>query len=162
MNQAARATDAAGCALIRDVLRLAGRARLRVTGSSMLPCIFPGDVLVVRHRKITDLGPGDIALFARHNRLFAHRVVAAEPYRATPFLLTRGDSLAEHDSPVLAEELLGQVASIVRGPLSMEVHATFWRRWVSILLRRSQLLTRCLVFLLGSRRISTERAAWQS
>jgi signal peptidase I len=161
MHRVPRDTRAVGCALIRDVLHLAGQARLRVTGSSMLPGILPGDVLLVRSRKMTDLFPGDIALFTRHNRLFAHRVVAAEPH-GDPFLVTRGDALAENDAPVLAHELLGQVAAIVRGRSRVEVRATLWRRWVSMLLRHSEVLTRGLVFMLNARRVLPERAAWHS
>jgi len=45
------------------------------TGASMLPAVWPGDVLSVCRGSSTQALPGDIILFARQGRLFAHRVV---------------------------------------------------------------------------------------
>jgi hypothetical protein len=46
-GQAARATsrETLGCELAAEVIRSFGRVRLRATGTSMLPAIWPGDVL---------------------------------------------------------------------------------------------------------------------
>jgi signal peptidase I len=162
MIQVTGTANALGCGLVREVLHLAGHARIRVTGSSMLPCILPGDVLEIRRSTISELHPGDIALFSRRERIFAHRIIAAEVFGDVPFLITRGDTHRRNDSPVFAHQLLGQVTSIVRGKSRREPRATFWRRLVSMFLRHSQLLTRFLVFGVNARRISGERPAWQN
>ena len=41
-------TDSSRVELVVDVLGQFGEARLRVVGSSMLPAIWPGDVLTIR------------------------------------------------------------------------------------------------------------------
>jgi len=41
------ARETLGCELAAEVLRSSGRLRLRATGTSMLPAVWPGDVLSV-------------------------------------------------------------------------------------------------------------------
>jgi len=99
------------CGLAAEVIRASGRLRLRVLGTSMLPAIWPGDVLDIEAAPLDELSPGAIAVFQRDGRVWAHRVIRNS--RAT--LLTRGDALAQDDPPVLPEHLLGRVVSVVRG-----------------------------------------------
>ena len=63
------------CGLAAEIIRRFGAVRLRVTGCSMLPLVAPGDILVVHRRTAPDFTPGEMAVFTRHQRLFAHRVV---------------------------------------------------------------------------------------
>ena len=44
---------ALGCELVAEVVRSFGEVRLKVTGGSMLPAIWPGDVITVRRRDLT-------------------------------------------------------------------------------------------------------------
>jgi len=64
-----------GCELATQVLQSSGELRLRVTGTSMLPAIWPGDILLISSRNIAEARPGDVVLFGREGRLVAHRVV---------------------------------------------------------------------------------------
>ena len=96
--------------LAAETIRSFGALRLRVTGSSMLPALRPDDVLLIRRCRIEVAGPGDIVLYIRRRRLFAHRVVL----RSGAQLLTQGDGLAEADVPVTAHELLGKVIRVIR------------------------------------------------
>jgi hypothetical protein len=96
--------------LAAEALRSFGELHLRVTGSSMLPAVRPDDKLLIRSCRIEEAGHGDIVLFIRHRRLFAHRVVA----RCAGHLITQGDGLAEPDHPVAAHELLGKVTRVTR------------------------------------------------
>ncbi len=64
-----------GCELAAEVIRSSGKLRLRATGASMLPSIWPGDVLTVSSEAVAETQPGDIILFEREGRLIAHRVV---------------------------------------------------------------------------------------
>ena len=63
------------CELAGEVLRASGRVRLQVTGWSMLPSVWPGDTLVIESVASDAVSEGDIVLFSRERRLFAHRVV---------------------------------------------------------------------------------------
>jgi hypothetical protein len=96
--------------LAAEALRSFGELRLCVTGSSMLPGVRPDDRLLVRCCGIEEIGQGDIVLFIRHRRLFAHRVVSL----FATHLITQGDTLAEPDFPVTANELLGKVIQVIR------------------------------------------------
>ncbi len=89
----------------------------------MLPSIWPGDMLHVRHCAMHEPQPGDIVLFLRHRRLIAHRVVS----RSDSQLLTRGDGLPAADSPVTRRELLGRVVAVTRrGELVAHAWSTSW------------------------------------
>jgi len=96
--------------LAAQALRCFGELRLRVTGSSMLPAVRPEDVLLIRHCRIDEAGPGDIVLYIRQRRLFAHRVIS----RSGPRLVTQGDGIGEPDLPLTANELLGKVIRVMR------------------------------------------------
>ena len=98
-----------GDELATELVRSTGRLRLAVVGSSMLPAIRPRDVLLIRRCEPDAARVGDVVLFTRDARLFAHRVVAAG---AT--LVTRGDALPDADAPVQPSELLGRVERVVR------------------------------------------------
>ncbi|MGO9403186.1 MAG: S24/S26 family peptidase [Terriglobales bacterium] len=97
-------------ALLADVLRRAGGlrqgAQLRVHGESMLPTLWPGDVVKIVGCSLEEVRPGEIVLALRDGRLFLHRFVA----RCTPdtFLL-RGDSMPGSDPPYPSEALLGRL-----------------------------------------------------
>ena len=59
---------------VETLLRF-GEGKLAVTGASMLPAVWPGDVLEVRRQEAAGVRPGDVVLFRREGRLVAHRVV---------------------------------------------------------------------------------------
>src|ERR1700689_5188864 len=82
--------SAESCALAADALNQGGLLRLRVHGESMLPTIWPGDVVEIASCSMEDVRSADIVLAARDGRLFLHRFIARE----TPngFRL-RGDSM---------------------------------------------------------------------
>jgi signal peptidase I len=106
------ASEAGGArvALVADVLRQFGQARIRVTGSSMLPSVWPGDELAIRGCSPSETRTGDVVVFTRGERLFAHRVVACE----AGCLVTQGDGVPSPDGPVTESELLGLVVDVVR------------------------------------------------
>jgi signal peptidase len=98
-----------------EVARTFGSLRLRVTGTSMMPAVRPGDLLSIGRVNLRDTSPGEIVLFARGGRLFAHRIVGRGGGSPDPHLVTRGDALLDDDPPVVQSELLGRVISIERG-----------------------------------------------
>jgi hypothetical protein len=115
MHRAADPAEAAReevvSALCAQVLRTGAPVRVRVFGTSMLPAIWPGDVVTVRPAAVTaELRCGEIAVFRRYGRLIAHRIVEA----GAGGLVTRGDAHDERDPPVRPCELVGKVAAISR------------------------------------------------
>jgi Peptidase S24-like len=105
----ARSTgNAERSALVAEALRLSGRLRLQVHGESMLPALWPGDVVEIASCSIEDLRPGEIVLARRDGRLFLHRLVST--CKPDGFLL-RGDSMPGSDPQFPAEALLGRLAS---------------------------------------------------
>ena len=131
------------CELVHDVARSAGEVRLRVAGASMLPAIWPGDVIAVRGCNLAELQPGHIALYRRDGKLIAHRI-----HRLfSEYLVARGDSVPCFDTPVRANEIVGKVVSISRDGVFIPVEQTFWHRVVSAILRHSDFLLRATLYL---------------
>ena len=110
----AEIAHAAKCELAEKTLRLFGSLRLRVTGFSMLPSVWPGDVVLVHRRGMQQIHPGDIVLFTRHGKLIAHRVVFKTSDQELPSLVTRGDALRSQDSAIGPTQLLGKVSGVLR------------------------------------------------
>ena len=87
--------SAEGSALVADALRRSGRlrqiVRLRVHGESMLPALWPGDVVEIASCSPEDVRPGEIVLALRDGRLFLHRFVGRfnDPCKPNGFLLVR-------------------------------------------------------------------------
>lgn len=164
MNHAANA-NALGCELAGEVVRTFGRVRVRVTGMSMIPAVWPGDVLVVERKAAEKIERGDIAVAEREGRLVAHRVVgkakdsARKPNGHAPQslspassaviqpLLTRGDSQQAADEPLRPEELLGAVVLIERGSATRRPRRglSLAARLLAAMARRSTTAARVLV-----------------
>lgn len=125
--------------LFLEVLKTRGKAKLAVTGASMLPSIWPGDILEVRQREMAEISPGDVVLCERQGAFLAHRVVKKQGGPERPLLITRGDTLRAPDPPVEPEELLGCVAAVWRGERRRDARLTPWRRAAAWLFCRSHL-----------------------
>jgi len=126
------------CELTAEVVGSFGEVRLKVTGASMLPYVWPGDVVTVQRRDAADLRPGQIVLYRRHGKLIAHRVKAI----VGDYLITQGDSLPHSDSPVSTSEVVGQLVGILRDGRSTSLEPLFWQRAISPILRHSDFCTR--------------------
>jgi hypothetical protein len=126
------------CDLVVDVVRDAGSASLRVTGCSMLPAIWPGDVVTVERHSSDELQPGRIILFSRDGRLTAHRILRV----SGEHIVTRGDSLPAPDAPVQHTAVVGQVVGICRNGRTVDPQCTPGQRFISSVLRNSEWCTR--------------------
>jgi hypothetical protein len=139
-------THALKCELASEVLLSSGSLRLQVTGWSMLPAVWPGDTLVVERVAGSAVSEGDIVLFGRGQRLFAHRVVT-KPGTLSEKVLTRGDAMTAADSPVSGDELLGKVSFILRNGrcIAPSRSLDFSERAVAALVRSSKIAARVVV-----------------
>jgi len=136
--------DVVKCELASEVLRSTGMLRLQVTGWSMLPAVWPGDQLVIQRAGSKDVTNGDIVLFGRDRRLFAHRVVSVSPEDSG--ILTRGDSMPAPDPIVREDELLGKVSFIVRnGKCIAPRQPRRSQRAIAALIRSSNVAARVVV-----------------
>jgi signal peptidase I len=138
--QKPEAVHSAKCELAAEILRSSGQLRLGVNGWSMLPSVRPGDTLLVERTDPDDFTGGDIVLFMREQRLFAHRVVA----RTDLSLQTRGDGLRAADPPVERNEVLGRVTLIRRGGryLKPQKKLGAFEGFIASLVRRSEVTAR--------------------
>jgi len=133
--------DAVKRHLVADVARSFGQVRLQVTGCSMLPAVWPGDLLTVRRCGSAELNAGQIVLCFRDGALVAHRLVGT---RGKQFL-TRGDSLYNFDRPFREDEILGRVVAMERDGRQVDPNPSWWHGAVRFLLRRSELCVRLLL-----------------
>lgn len=147
------------CELAGEVLRSSGKVRVQVTGWSMLPTVWPGDTLVIDRANSEGIAEGDIVLFGRDRRLFAHRVVAKAATPGQAQIVTQGDGMPCSDPPMNGSELLGKVSLIVRDGKCLEPKAnlSFSERAVATLVRRSSSAARILVGVHGMRQSSREQ-----
>jgi signal peptidase len=131
------------CELAAETLCSFGSLRLRVTGWSMLPAIWPGDILELERVKSDELAKGEIILFHRDRRLFAHRVLKS----SGSAMLTRGDALPYTDPLVAEDELLGRVAAIVRNGKCFQPRkrTSVSQRAIASLVRSSDFAARVIV-----------------
>jgi hypothetical protein len=116
----------------------------------MLPAIWPGDVVQIRSDLRNSRSVGDVVLFTRYRRLFAHRVVGC----GAGWLVTRGDAVSDCDPPIADSEVLGVVTGIIRGrdfdandgaafqPLEAP---SLGQRMVAFAIRRSDLVYRIVL-----------------
>ena len=146
-----------------DMLHSVGEAQLAVSGGSMLPSLWPRDILEIHRVAEEEVSKGDVVVFARQNRLIVHRVTQITRQGDRMTVITRGDRSAKADAPVPANELLGKVRSVRRGDRVITPRHTNWMQLASWTLRRSEILTRLLLHfaLVRDNFLSPERA-WTS
>ncbi len=127
--------------LAAEVLRSAGTLRLAARGYSMLPTLWPGDVLTIAAQSFEQVQVGDVVLFARADRFYIHRILRRDATAAGHRLITRGDSMPEADAPVLPEEFLGRVVATEVGAEKVVVPAcSRLRRQIGLMLAYSNRL----------------------
>jgi signal peptidase I len=109
-----QAREQGRCSLAAEVLRSWGTLKVRAHGVSMLPTLWPGDILTVESVRPEQVEPGEIVLYMRHDRFFIHRIVSTDLKRDKAFLVTRGDCMFEDDPAVDRSELLGRIVEVRR------------------------------------------------
>jgi signal peptidase I len=141
MDSPAKCRSAAGCELVRDVARQFGEVRVKIIGSSMIPAIWPGDVLTVRHREPAELQPGQIVLYQREEMLIAHRITSIQGAN----VITRGDSVQREDASIGEREIVGEVVCVLRNGRRVQTRQTHLQRGASFFVRRSDSCKRMML-----------------
>src|SRR5215470_10301097 len=93
--------------LAAEVLQNTGKVCLAAFGNSMMPAIWPGDLLFIEARSFEQISPSEVILFARDGRFFIHRVLQKVDIGSDRYLITRGDAMPQVDDPVLPPQVLG-------------------------------------------------------
>ncbi|MGD0336674.1 MAG: hypothetical protein ABSB18_06195 [Candidatus Omnitrophota bacterium] len=89
--------------------------KFRSEGICMYPCIRPRDTLYIEPRSIGEVKVGDIAVYRRYNRLFAHRTIAKGNDNGRDYIITRSDTAKfGNDGPGFNQDILGIVTRIER------------------------------------------------
>jgi hypothetical protein len=95
-------------------------------GSSMLPLIPNHSRLIIDKKK--NPGLGDVVIFRRKNRVFAHRIVLIKK----KYFLTMGDNVMIPER-VKKQEILGKVTHIILPNGSTVLLSSFYQRMHSLL-----------------------------
>ena len=159
MDPELHARSATGSELVAEIAGSFGEVRLRVTGASMIPTVWPGDVIEVRQCCLTGLKPGQLVLYRRDETLIAHRIVRIDG----DLLVTAGDALLDEDPPVREAEIIGQVVSLLRNGHLISPRQSLPMRIGSSIVRRSDFCLRMMLRLgrlIG--RIRTRELSWSS
>jgi len=118
-----RVLNASECNLVSRAIRKFGRIRLRVSGTSMVPTMRPGNLVTIEAAGVKEISLGEVVVFVRSGHLVCHRVTEkitpSERNSSNQFfsarLVTRGDRMRRDDPIVSSSELLGRVTQIERG-----------------------------------------------
>lgn len=97
------------------------------TGTSMLPRIKEGDMLLVQHG-LYRIRSGDVVVFRAAGELVAHRVLSIKRHSGKKIYLMKGDNRRTFDAPVSESSVVGLVVRIKRGEKSINQersHAKF-------------------------------------
>jgi hypothetical protein len=107
----------------------------------MVPSILPGDLISIERADVLEISYGDVVLYSRDGRMFAHRVMGHAGSSDEPLLITRGDRLCYNDPPISSSELLGRVTAIERadGQGFRPVQPSRSSRWERIVVRALQM-----------------------
>jgi len=133
--------------LAAEVLRRFSELRFVARGGSMIPSIYPGDLLTVRAQSIDDVRRGQIVLCLRDGRFYAHRIIRKWNADNRLLVTTRGDALTDEDAAFDQSQLLGSVISVTRcgKPIDVPDVENPWARLLCMGARNSTLFANALL-----------------
>jgi len=104
------------CGVAAAILSSFGQVRFRVVGTSMIPTVWPNDVVTIGHVDVLSIRPSQIVLVRVEYGFVLHRVVRCD----SKSLTSRGDSVGFEDPPVGLDQVLGRLIEIERGGVSLK------------------------------------------
>jgi signal peptidase len=132
-------TSAAFAELSAEILQAGMALRFQARGTSMLPLVRDGDVVLVRPVDPDELRVGDVVLCRSHpGRIVVHRVVKVLANSAGVRYTVQGDQLTRPDGRLPAAQIYGRVASIERDGATIDVGRPAMRTlgWLAVLRAR--------------------------
>lgn len=104
--------------------------RLRVNGTSMVPFLKPGDIVVIQRIEPERLRRGDLVVVRREHDLVTHRLVLQKAGK----WVTKGDNCRSLDPAVVDQAILGKVIAIERSGATIDLQEKHWQtinRWLA-------------------------------
>lgn len=100
---------------LRDALLQNRMVNFSVGGFCMYPAIRPADRLHIEPKKAKHIKIGEVAVYRRHNLLFAHRTIDKGDEMGRHYIITKPDNTKHcNDGPHFDENIVGVVSSIER------------------------------------------------
>lgn len=123
--------------LAAAMLRSGNTISLRGLGASMLPALWPGDLVTIVPIPCSAIRLGEIVLCVRNERFCIHRLTQAGSTSGAADWITRGDAMPVPDPAVPAKAILGRVSAITRGrrTLAPPQRSSFGRAFAWVLCR---------------------------
>jgi hypothetical protein len=139
------------CALAADALLSFGTLRFAATGWSMIPTVWPYEMLLVERVSQEQVRTGDVLLLLRKRGLCVHRLVSRSKIDQVSHWIIQGDAMAAPDPPLRDDELLGRVTHVVRRGrrVALSTKLTVGQRALGGIVARSYAAARVLVYLHG-------------
>ena len=114
--------------ITRELLRQGHGIRFRARGSSMLPFIRDGDILVIRPLGPSGIFAGDVVFFERPGGgLVAHTVLRTAPGNGETMVEVQGDNVGGRAERVASGAVLGRVTGIRRNGRDISLGRWWWR-----------------------------------
>src|SRR3990167_2830689 len=85
--------------------------RIKSQGLSMIPVLWPGDLIYFSKKKTENLKENDLILAFKNEKLFAHRVI----YRTAGYLIPKGNNIILCAGRIYPRKLTGTVPKLNRG-----------------------------------------------
>ena len=142
--------------MITATLRQNGSALLAVQGKSMLPSLWPGDLVQIKRVDPKTLVVGDIILYRLQSRFCIHRIQAIRSGNDGLLFLTRGDSMPRSDPEFSEDRILGRVTNTSRAgrEIGHGPKRSLWNRWVGTALSYDPMAT-------AASRMIDEKMTWK-
>lgn len=100
---------------LKDILLQNKKVDFSAKGFCMYPVIRPTDKLHIELKTAEQIKVGEVAVYRRNNRLFAHRTIDKGNSNGAPYIITRPDNAKSgNDGPSFDENIVGVVSAIER------------------------------------------------
>ena len=93
----------------REELSLGRTVRIVASGYSMIPTVWPGELIEIQPVVIENVKIGDIIAFQRIQHMVVHRVVMIQNLNDETFITTMGDSNLKVDEVINNANFIGKV-----------------------------------------------------
>lgn len=88
------------------------RILIPVSGFSMKPSLYPGDLVFIKKFHNKDYKPYDIIISKQNNKLIAHRLILKIDTVSNSYYLCKGDALKRYDKLIPENQILAKVTRI--------------------------------------------------
>jgi signal peptidase I len=116
--------------LFEDILNKGLSLRVRVTGSSMRPCLRGGEIVTIKKVSPASLKTGDLVFFKNaQGKLVLHRLVRIKRAGEGHVMQTQGDRSNFPDEPFSTPDFLGKACTLEKtgGEFPLDLESPAWK-----------------------------------